>query len=99
MTCIKPATGARAAHYYVLEQDCGVTPANAEFKPLRFTSGNPQQTRDSLQSQELDGSREVADLRLGSKQTGGEINVELSITSSSFASCLPYLIFSIMDPL
>jgi len=81
MTCIKPATGARASHFYAAEIDCGVTPANAEFKPLRFTSGNPQQTRDSLQSQELDGSREIADLRLGSKQTGGEINVELSVTS------------------
>jgi hypothetical protein len=81
MACIKPATGARASHFYAAEIDCGVTPANAAFKPLRFTSGNPQQTRDSLQSEELDGSREIADLRLGSKQTGGEINVELSVTS------------------
>jgi len=34
-------------------------------------------TRDSLQSQELNGSREVSDLVLGSKQTMGEISVEL----------------------
>lgn len=81
MACKRPATGARSSHFYVLEADCGVTPDNPAWLPLRFTSGNPQLTKDSIQSSELDGSREVADLRLGSNQTSGEINVELSYTS------------------
>ncbi len=81
MTCNNPATGAQTSHYYVEEVDCGVTPPSPAWKPLRFTSGNQQLTKDSLQSAELDGSRNVADLRLGSNQTAGDISIELSITS------------------
>lgn len=80
-TCQNPATGALTSHYYVEEVTCGVTPTSPAWKPLRFTSGNMQLTKDSLQSSELDGSREVADTRLGSNQTAGDISVELSVTS------------------
>jgi len=80
-TCTQPATGAKVSHYYVEETTCGVTPANPAWNQLRYTSGNIQQTKDALQSAELDGSREITDLRLGSNQTAGEISVELSSTN------------------
>jgi len=78
MTCSSPATGARTSHYYIVETDCGVTPTSPAWKPLRFTSGGMQLTKDSLQSSELDGSREVADLRLGNNSVSGDISIELS---------------------
>jgi len=81
MTCLQPKSGSTVAHYYVMEADCGVTPLNPAWSQLRFTSGNLQQTRDVLVSEELDGSRETTSVRLGSKQAGGEISVELSPTS------------------
>jgi hypothetical protein len=77
-TCAQPATGARTSHYYVLEDECGVTPTNPDWKKIRYTSGNLQLTKDALQSAELDGSREIADLRLGQNQTSGELSVELN---------------------
>jgi len=81
MTCIQPKSGLTVAHYYVIETDCGVTPTSPEWLPLRFTSGNLQQNRDVLVSNELDGGRDTTNVRLGSKQTSGEISVELSPTS------------------
>jgi len=81
MTCPTPATGARTSHYYVEEIDCGVTPSNPVWNLLRYTSGNLQLTKDSIQSQELDGSIEVADILLGSNQAAGEISIELSYGS------------------
>jgi len=80
-TCSNPATGARTSHFYVEEVTCGVTPTSPAWKSLRFTSGNMQLSKDSVQSSELDGSREIADIRLGSNQTAGDISTELSFTS------------------
>ena len=79
-TCNIPATGAKTSQWFIEEVTCGVTPTSPAWSPLRFTSGNPQLTKDGLQSAELDGSRDVADLRLGSNQTTGEISMELSMT-------------------
>lgn len=81
MACIQPKSGSSVAHYYVMETDCGVTPATPVWSQFRFTSGNLQQTRDVLVSNELDGGRDTTSVRLGSKQAGGEISVELSPTS------------------
>lgn len=81
MTCVQPKSGSVAEHFYTLETDCGVTPTSPVWSPLRFTSGNLQQTRDVLVSQELDGGRDTTSVRLGSKQAGGEISIELSPTS------------------
>ena len=80
-TCQNPSTGARTRHFYIEEVTCGVTPTSPAWKPLRYTSGNMQLSKDGLQSAELDGSREVADLRLGQNQTSGEISVELSLNA------------------
>ena len=77
-TCIKPATGAASAMYYVPEDDCGVTPATPAWNLLRRTSGNLQLNKDSLTSNELDGSRDRADTRLGQNQTSGDIAFEMS---------------------
>lgn len=81
MACIQPKSGSTVAHHYVIETDCGVTPTSPVWSPLRFTSGNLQQTRDVLVSNELDGGRDTTSVRLGSKQAGGEISIELSPTS------------------
>jgi len=81
MTCIQPKSGSVVSHYYVMETDCGVTPTNPEWSKIRFISGNLQQTRDALVSTELDSSRETTSVRLGAKQTAGEIAIELSPTS------------------
>lgn len=81
MACVQPKSGALVTHWYVMESTCGVTPTNPVWSPLRFTSGNLQQTRDTLISNELDGGRDTTTVRLGSKQSGGEISIELSPTS------------------
>ncbi len=81
MACVQPKSGSSVAHYYAMEDDCGVTPENPEWLPIRFVSGNLQQTRDVLVSNELDGGRDTTSVRLGSKQAGGELSVELSPTS------------------
>lgn len=78
MACVQPVQGSTARHYYVAEVDCGVTPDNPVWTPIRFTSGMPALTADFLQGQELDGSREIKTARRGSKQVGGDISVELS---------------------
>lgn len=81
MTCENPASGAQTSHWYVAETTCGVTPTSPTWLPLRYTKGGMVLTKDSMQSAELDGSREVADIRLGSGSTSGDIEVELSYGS------------------
>ena len=81
MACLQPATGALTSTFYVAEIDCGVTPVNPAWLPFRYTSGNMQLTKDFITSEELDGSRDVADARGGSKQTSGDISVEASYGS------------------
>lgn len=78
MTCLQPKSGSKVAHWYVFETTCGVTPTSPNWSPLRFTSGNLQLTRDVLLSTELDGGRDTTSVRLGSRQAGGEISIELS---------------------
>lgn len=81
VACNQPKSGSLVTHHYIFETTCGVTPENPVWSPLRFTSGNLQQTRDTLVSNELDGGRDITTVRLGSKQSGGEISIELSVTS------------------
>ena len=73
-----PATGAQTALFYIEEAVCNVTPTTPQWKPLRYTGGIPQLNREVLQSNELDGSREINDVRNGSQNAAGDINVELS---------------------
>jgi len=80
-TCPKPATGAASSVYYVEELTCGITPENPVWTPFRRTSGNLQQTKDTLESNELDGSRDRADTRLGQSQISGDLSIEMSYSS------------------
>lgn len=73
-----PATGAQTALFYVREAVCNEVPNNPQWKPLRYTGGVPQLNREVLQSNELDGQREIVDVRNGSQSAAGDINVELS---------------------
>lgn len=78
MACIKPATGTNTLLYYIEEVDCGVTPENPAWTELRFTGGIPVLNRESLTSEELDGSREINGFRLGQFNPSGDTNIELS---------------------
>lgn len=78
---IQPYKGANTAQFYVPETTPGVTPTNPVWSPLRNTSGIPAITRDSLVSNELDGSRETSSIRTGNKQVAGEYAIELSARS------------------
>ena len=80
-TCPTPATGANSSVYYVKEDVCGVTPNSPVFKELRRTSGNMQLTKDTLESNELDGSRDRSSVRLGQNQASGEFGIVQSFTS------------------
>jgi len=80
-TCPTPATGSNSSVYYVKEDVCGVTPENPIFKLLRRTSGNMQLTKDTLESNELDGKRDRSDVRLGQNQATGDFGIEMSFTS------------------
>lgn len=90
MSSKNPATGAQTALYYVEETEVNQTPENPVWKPLRFTGGIPALQREVLQSAELDGNREITEVRTGSKSAQGTINVELSHLSHNelFAACL-----------
>lgn len=76
-----PFKGANTAQFYVAEVTPGVTPTNPVWSPLRNTGGVPAITRDTLTSNELDGSRETTSIRTGNKQVSGEYTIELSSKS------------------
>lgn len=76
-----PFKGANTAQFYVAEVTPGVTPSNPVWSPLRNTGGVPAITRDTLTSNELDGSRETTSIRTGNKQVSGEYAIELSSKS------------------
>jgi hypothetical protein len=76
-----PFTGANTSHYYVVETVAGTTPATPAWTQIRNTGGLPTIIKDALQSNELNGSREVTSVRVGNEQAQGEYSVELSQTS------------------
>lgn len=78
---LQPYKGANTAQFYVAETVPGVTPTSPSWSPLRNTGGIPAVTRDSLVSNELDGSRETSAIRTGNKQVSGEYSIELSSSS------------------
>lgn len=76
-----PFSGANTEHWYVVETTAGVTPTSPTWTRLRNTGGIPALTKDTFISNELNGSRENANVRTGSKQVSGEFPVELSQSS------------------
>lgn len=78
---LQPIKGANTQHFYVHESVVGETPTSPVWKALRFTGGIPTVAKDSLVSNELDGSRETSSVRTGNEQVSGEISVEFSLES------------------
>lgn len=76
-----PFSGSNTENWYVVETTPGVTPTSPVWTKLRNTGGIPALTKDTLISNELNGSRETTNVRTGSKQVSGEFPVELSQTS------------------
>lgn len=73
-----PWAGATTSQWYVAETVPGETPASPVWNAFRYTSGIPTLTKDALQSEELNDSREITDIRTGNESTAGEFGVELS---------------------
>lgn len=81
MATANPFNGAASSTYYVIEDEPGVTPENPVWTKLRNTGGFPAITKETLQSAELDESREIKSIRTGNEQAGGEFATELSFGS------------------
>ena len=75
------ADGSRHSLRFVPEVTYGVTPANPALTPIRHTGTTLALSKEALQSEEIRADRQIADYRHGSRQVGGEINIELSYSS------------------
>jgi len=73
-----PANGSRHSMALVAETEAGTTPATPDFTPIRQTGTTLALTKEALQSNELRADRQIADMRHGNKQVGGDISTELS---------------------
>ena len=73
-----PANGSRHSMALVAETVAGTTPATPDFTPIRQTGTTLALTKEALQSNELRADRQIADMRHGNKQVGGDISTELS---------------------
>lgn len=73
--------GSSSSTYYIEEVTPGVTPDNPEWIKMRTTGGIPAITKDTLQSAELDESREIKSIRTGNESASGEFATELSFGS------------------
>ena len=76
-----PFNGSSSSTYYVEELTPGVTPTNPAWTKLRNTGGIPAITKDTLQSAELDESREVKSIRTGNESAAADYATELSFGS------------------
>lgn len=75
------ADGSRHSMRITPEVTYGVTPANPTFNIIRHTGTTLGLSKESLQSEELRDDRQIADFRLGARQVGGDIPIELSFGS------------------
>jgi len=73
--------GSRHSLAYIAETPYGQTPATPAFKNVRHRTTSLGLTRETLQSEELRSDRMIADVRGGTQQVGGDIEVELSYGS------------------
>lgn len=69
---------ARHALHAIVESVYGTTPATPALKTIRHTGCTLALTKGSMVSEELRADRQISDMRHGVKQTGGEIQGELS---------------------
>lgn len=75
------ADGSRHSLRLVPEVVPGVTPPNPTWQTVRHTGTTLALSKESLQSEELRDDRQIADFRLGARQVGGDISIELSYGS------------------
>ncbi len=75
------ADASRHEMFYTLESSYGVVPSNPPWTPLRHTGTNLGLSKSTLISDELRADGEIADVRHGVRQVGGDVNVEFSYTS------------------
>lgn len=73
--------GSRHSMRQIAEATYGVTPATPAFKAIRHTGTTLGLSKDPLESAELRPDRQVADFRMGFRQVGGDLSVELSYGS------------------
>jgi len=76
-----PFNGARTSNWYVEETTAGVTPDNPVWTKIRDTGGIPTLIADTIESDELNDSREKTIIDIGNKRTEGEFAFELSSQS------------------
>lgn len=76
------ADGSRHTLYMVEEGTTkdkhGVTPDTPAMATVRNTGVTLGLSKDSLQSEEIRGDRQISDFRLGANQVGGDISIEMS---------------------
>lgn len=72
------ASGSRHEIRYVEEATFGTTPASPEMINLRNAGTSLVLSKESYQSNELRSDRQISDFRHGTKQSNGDINIELS---------------------
>lgn len=75
------ANGTLHSLYAVPETVYGQTPADPALELVRITGTTLALSKESLQSAEIRGDRQIADFRLGANSVGGEIQFELSCKS------------------
>lgn len=73
--------GSRHSMGLVPEANYGVTPANPAFAAIRHTGTSLGLSKETIQSEELRSDRQIADLRHGARQVGGDVEFELSYES------------------
>lgn len=74
----------------------GATPATPAFATVRKTTCNLVVSKDTLESEENRGDRQITDLRHGNRKVGGDIGVELSY--GSFDTILQALLMGTWTP-
>ena len=75
------ADSSRHNLYYVPEVTYGTTPATPALTKIRHTGCNLGLSKNTVVSDEIRSDRQIADFRHGTKQTGGDVNTELSFDS------------------
>lgn len=75
------ARGSSSSISYVKEVTPGTTPTSPTMQALRTTGDTLELTKDTLESGEIRDDRQITVVRHGNKQTGGDINLELSYST------------------
>lgn len=75
------ADGSRHNIHSIAEVTYGVTPATPTFATLRHTGTTLALSKNTIMSEELRADRQIQDYRHGTKQTGGDLSVEMSYGS------------------